>query len=119
MLRPAPALRRILAALLLPAALWAQELENPILFVTQLPLPAEWMTVSQSFGNHLGNIANAGRGGDLYIRYPDATLKNLTAAAGYGNPGFQGAQSIAVRDPCVHWDGDKAVFSMVVGATDD
>ena len=63
-------------------------------------------------------MPNAGRGGDLYIRYPDGTLKNLTAEAGYGNAGFQGQQSIAVRDPCVHWDGAKAVFSMAIGATE-
>src|SRR5205085_12608207 len=42
--------------------------------------------------------------------------RNLTAEAGFGNAGFQGATSIAVRDPYVHWNGTKAVFSMVVGA---
>lgn len=56
------------------------------------------------------------RGGDLYIRYPDGTLKNLTQLAGYGSSGMQGAGAIAVRDPTVHWDGNKIVFSMVVGA---
>ena len=29
---------------------------------------------------------------------------------------MQGANAIAVREPCVHWSGDKALFSMVVGA---
>ncbi|NJN84332.1 MAG: hypothetical protein HC802_20010, partial [Caldilineaceae bacterium] len=32
--------------------------------------------------------------------------------------GFQGADAIAVRDPSVHWSGEKALFSMVVGATE-
>jgi Hydrazine synthase alpha subunit middle domain len=30
---------------------------------------------------------------------------------------FQGAQSIAVREPTVHWSGTKAVFSMLIGAS--
>lgn len=95
------------------------DLHNPIMFVTQLPMPDDWMMITQSFGNHLGNVPNSGRGGDLYIYYPEQdSLKNLTALAGLGVSGFQGATSIAVRDPYVHWDGEKAVFSMVVGATE-
>lgn len=95
------------------------DLPNPILFVTQLPMPNDWMMITQSFGNHLGNVPNSGRGGDLYIYYPaQDSLKNLTALAGFGTSGFQGANSIAVRDPHVHWDGEKAVFSMAVGATE-
>lgn len=101
-----------------PAMAQAPALPNPILFVTQLPVPSEWMTISQTFGNHLAGVRNCGRGGDLWIRYPDGTLKNLTEIAGYGNSGFQGAQSIAVRDPHVHWSGEKAIFSMVLGATE-
>ena len=96
------------------------DLPNPILFTTHLPMPDDWMMFTQSFGNHLGNVPNAGRGGDLYLYYPaQDSLKNLTALAGYGEIGFQGANSIAVRDPHVHWDGEKAVFSMVVGATEE
>jgi hypothetical protein len=91
-------------------------LPNPILFVTQFPIPEDFTTVTSVFGNHSGSLSSAGRGGDLYIRYPDGKLKNLTAAAGYGNTGRQGANAIAVREPCVHWDGKKAVFSMVIGA---
>ncbi len=91
-------------------------LSNPILFVTQVPVPDDFTTVCSVFGNHQGTLSSAARGGDLYIRYPDGTLKNLTAAAGFGNPGRQGARGIAVREPCVHWDGKKAVFSMVTGA---
>ncbi len=90
---------------------------NPILFVTQIPIGFDFTTIGSVFGNHRPAPDSAGRGGDLYIRYPDGTLRNLTAAAGYGAPsGFQGANSIAVRDPAVHWSGQKAVFSMVVGA---
>ena len=89
---------------------------HPILFVTQMPIPADFATNNAVFGNHLPALQNVGRGGDLYVRYPDGTLKNLTAAAGYGMNGFQGERSIAVREPSVHWSGAKAVFSMVIGA---
>ncbi|MCC7361755.1 MAG: hypothetical protein IT317_19895 [Anaerolineales bacterium] len=92
-------------------------LPYPILFVTQIPIAADFTTIGSVFGNHDGDLDDAGRGGDLYIRYPNGTLKNLTAAAGYGGSGLlTGAEGIAVRDPAVSWDGAKAVFSMVVGA---
>src|SRR5579864_7008470 len=90
---------------------------NPILFVTQVPVPADFNTIASVFGNHLPDPSVAARGGDLYIRYPDGTLKNLTQAAGFGSTGAQqDAQSIAVREPAVHWSGTKALFSMVIGA---
>jgi Hydrazine synthase alpha subunit middle domain len=92
------------------------QLGAPILFVTQLPIPADFTTVASVFGNHRGALDSVGRGGDLWIRYPDGALKNLTLAAGYGGSGFQGATAIAVRDPSVSWDGTKALFSMIVGA---
>ena len=88
----------------------------PILFVTQVPTPADFATIGAVFANHKGAVTDAPRGGDLWIRYPGGTLKNLTAAAGYGMTGMQGAGAIAVREPSVHWDGTRAVFSMVVGA---
>src|SRR5262249_40344575 len=102
----------------LPAAT-ALTLPNPILFVTQVPIPADFATIGAVFANHHADMQSVGRGGDLWIRYPDGTLKNLTAAAGYGSgdpSGFQDANAIAVRDPAVSWDGTKAIFSMVVGA---
>lgn len=88
----------------------------PILFVTQVPTPADFATIGSVFANHKGAVTDAPRGGDLWIRYPDSSLKNLTAAAGYGMTGLQGAGGIAVREPSVHWDGTKAIFSMVVGS---
>ncbi len=88
---------------------------SPILFVTQVPVEA-FTTVTSTFGNHLPTIASAPRGGDLMIVYPDGTLRNLTREAGFGSEGeMQGDDAIAVREPCVHWSGDKAVFAMVVG----
>ncbi|NOT29444.1 MAG: hypothetical protein HOP15_03240, partial [Planctomycetes bacterium] len=90
---------------------------RPILFVTQVPVVSDYLTIASTFGNHEASARAVARGGDLWIRYADGTLRNLTAAAGFGTPaGFQGASSIAVREPCVHWSGTKAVFSMVVGA---
>jgi len=90
---------------------------NPILFVTQVPVVDDFLTIGSTFGSQDPSPRAAARGGDLWIRYPDGTLRNLTAEAGFGNgPGFQGNGAIAVRDPCVHWSGTRAVFSMVVGS---
>jgi hypothetical protein len=94
-------------------------LPNPILFVTQVPIPGDFTTIGSTFGNHQSGMQEVGRGGDLWILYPNGILKNLTEAAGYGVSGFQDDDSIAVRQPSVHWDGAKAVFSMVIGAPEE
>src|SRR5689334_16463631 len=99
-----------------PAAPAAKSITNPILFVTQVPEPGDFTTIASTFGNHSAQIDSVPRGGDLWIRYPDGTLKNLTRTAGFGMQGLQGANAIAVRDPSVHWSGTKALFSMVIGA---
>ena len=105
------------AGLPLPAAAAPDATPFPILFVTQVPIPYDFTTIGSVFGNHLTAMDSVGRGGDLWIRYPDGTLKNLTALAGYGvASGFQGRRAIAVREPSVHWSGTKALFSMVIGA---
>jgi len=91
-------------------------LPNPVLFVTQVPVPEDFTTIGALFGNHRGAVTSAARGGDLWIRYTDGTLKNLTQSAGFGVNGFQGTTSIAVREPSVHWSGTKALFSMVTGS---
>lgn len=98
---------------------------NAILFVTQVPLPNEvndgtvsnvTVSVVSALGNHLADTTHAGRGGDLWIRYPSGSVSNLTRLAGYGVDGSQDGNGIAVRDPFVHWSGKKAIFSMIVGA---
>src|ERR1041384_7504397 len=98
---------------------------NAILFVTQVPMPEERnsttssnvaVSVASPSGNHLADTAHAGRGGDLWIRYPNGAFTNLTRAAGLGTNGLQHGVGIAVRDPFVHWSGTKAIFSMVAGA---
>src|ERR1700760_2372778 len=94
----------------------AAVLSNPILFVTQVPVPGDFTTVTSNFGNQIPTVQQAPRGGDLWIRYPDGTARNLTRAAGFGTGGMQGANAIAVREPSVHWSGTKALFSMVIGA---
>jgi len=86
-----------------------------IVFVTQIPNPGDFGTSNAALGNHLSTLASIPRGGDLWIRYADGTLKNLTKAAGLGVDGFQGANCIAVRDPAAHWDGARVLFSMVIG----
>ncbi|GAB6139803.1 hypothetical protein JCM14076_05320 [Methylosoma difficile] len=91
-------------------------MDYPIAFVTQVPIHQDFCTINATFCNHQAAINVTGRGGDLWIRYPDGSLKNLTEAAGYGMSGHQGANAIQVRDPSVSWDGNKIIFSMVVGA---
>lgn len=94
----------------------SQTIDNPILFVTQIP-SVGFTSVTQTFSNHDPSINNAPRGGDLMILYPDGTVRNLTREAGFGETNeLQTDKSIAVRQPCVHWSGKKALFSMVVGA---
>ncbi|HEY5973086.1 MAG TPA: hypothetical protein VIT22_14200 [Pseudoxanthomonas sp.] len=100
----------------LQASAAAAPIQNPILFVTQVPTPGDLFASRMStFANHRPNMKSVPRGGDLMIRYPDGVLRNLTREAGYGMEGEQGATAIAVREPTVHWDGNKAVFSMLVG----
>jgi hypothetical protein len=87
-----------------------------ILFATQVPIGG-LSTVMSTFANHLGSFESAPRGGDLLIRYPDGELRNLTREAGFGESAEQqGANGIAVREPVVHWDGNRALFSMAIGA---
>lgn len=107
----------LLAAGLAPLSAQTVTTPYPILFVTQVPVPEDFITIGATFGNHRGTIDSVARGGDLWIRYPGGMLRNLTQLAGFGNAGFQGANSIAVRDPCVHWSGSRALFAMVQGAT--
>lgn len=116
--RPRTTLILILALSLgAPLATRAQApIPNPILFVTQVPIQSDFGIIASPFANQTARMASVARGGDLYIRYPNGSLRNLTAEAGYGvASGLQGVNAIAVRDPAVHWSGTKAVFSMVVG----
>ena len=108
----------LLASLLACAPIaHAQTTPNAIVFVTQVPVFGDFAAVGSTFANHLPDIDSVYRGGDLWIRYPDGTTRNLTLAAGFGSTTvFQGANAIAVRDPAVDWTGTKIVFSMVVGA---
>ncbi len=113
--------KRIFSAILIVLAAGlaraGQAPTNPILFVAQVPVPADFTTITSVFGNHLSSQESVARGGGLMIRYPDGTVKDLTAAAGLGSTGQQqDEKSIAVREPSVHWSGTKAVFSMVIGA---
>src|SRR5229473_78889 len=80
---------------------------NSILFVSQVTVPADFATIGSVFGNHQAAPGVCGRGGDLYVRYPDGTVKNLTRAAGFGIYGSQHTNGIAVRQPCIHWSGRK------------
>jgi hypothetical protein len=84
--------------------------------VTQVPI-AGFATGTGAFANHDPRINALPRGGDLVLRYPDGEVRNLTAEAGFGaRDAFQGETAIAVREPSVHWSGNRALFAMVVGA---
>jgi hypothetical protein len=125
MFRPTKILTTLLALLALSCMVSEAAITNAILFVTQVPIPAEvndatvsnvFVSVVSALGNHLSDTKHAGRGGDLFIRYPSGAVSNLTRICGYGVSGSQDGVGIAVRDPFVHWNGKKAIFSMVVGA---
>ncbi|MBK8251908.1 MAG: hypothetical protein IPK82_04485 [Polyangiaceae bacterium] len=88
--------------------------KNPILFVTQTPFHSTFDMITATFGNHMGGPNQVPRGGDLMIAYPDGSLRNLTEEAGFG---VKSGEEIAVREPCVHWSGTRAIFSMVIGGT--
>lgn len=91
-------------------------LPYPVMFVTQVPT-SSFQHVASTFGAHQGDPERTPRGGDLWIRYKDGTLRNLTKEAGYGVDGAQDStNAIAVRQPSIHWNGKKAVFAMLVGA---
>lgn len=87
----------------------------PVMYVTQTPVSG-FASRTTTFGNHLASPQSVPRGGDLMIRYPDGSVRNLTQEAGFGSTGFQGSNAIAVREPSVHWSGTKALFSMVIGS---
>ncbi len=102
----------------------ALTLTNPIVFVTQVQMPHEnngnvsntFVSVVSLFGNHVADTEHAGRGGDLWLMTTNLGLVNLTRRAGFGTNGVQDGIGIGVRDPAIHWLGQKMIFSMVVGA---
>jgi hypothetical protein len=108
---------RVAASAVAMNAVATTAMATPIMFATQVPTAGDIFAGRLSaFANHMTDMSSVPRGGDLMIRYPDGSLRNLTKEAGFGMEGRQGANAIAVREPTVHWDGKKAVFSMLVGA---
>ncbi len=95
-------------------------MQNPLLFVLVSPPLGTGSTFKyqlETFGNHKTGINQAGWGGDLCFMDTEGNVRFLTHEAGYGvvSGEIQGENAIAVRQPTVHWSGNKAVFSMVVG----
>lgn len=108
--------------------------DNPIIFVTQLPITgrSDFSVITSTFGNHLPHPNRAPRGGSLMIRYPDGTVRDLLdvalkQACNTGSdlcvPGGSLTldedgmllDAFSVRDPVVHWSGNKVLFSMTGG----
>jgi hypothetical protein len=106
----------LLVQLTIVQAAAAAPVRYPILFAAQVPPQHDRATRLSAFANHLPGIDAAPRGGDLMLRYPDGTIRNLTREAGFGSEGEQGDKAIAVREPSVHWDGRRVLFSMVAGS---
>jgi hypothetical protein len=112
-----------LGTLFVPTA-QALTLTNPIVFVTQPPIPYElngtvsntFLSVVTIFGNQLADTTHAARGGDLWLMTTNQGLVNLTRKGGFGTNGIQHGVGIDVRDPQIHWSGKRVLFSMVVGA---
>lgn len=97
-----------------------QVLENPVLFALVVPpfnTNGTFGHQLETFGNHLTGMLEAPRGGDLCLMDVNGNVRFLTKEAGFGveSGEIQAENAIAVRQPCVHWDGTKALFSMVVG----
>lgn len=95
-------------------------LDNPILFAL-VPPPMHTSTSyghqMETFGNHLTEMEAAPRGGDLCLMDVNGNIRFLTAEANFGVPvgEIQTEKAIAVRQPCIHWSGKRALFSMVIG----
>jgi hypothetical protein len=91
------------------------DIPNPVVFVTQVPFAA-YASSTSALSRHDTSLSRVPPGGDLWIRYPDGELRNLTQEAGLGQDGAQGASAIAVRDPAVAPSGELLVVSIAVGA---
>ncbi|QSQ23170.1 hypothetical protein JY651_50205 [Pyxidicoccus parkwayensis] len=100
---------------------------NPILFVTQVPMPNEVntriinnssMSCVSPFSNHLADTGHCGRGGSLHERFSDGQVVDLLALADWSAVAATrpAANTLSVRNPSVNWTATKALFSMVVGA---
>src|SRR5258707_12166143 len=96
----------------------ALTLTNPIVFVTQPPIPRElnssvsntFLSVVTVFGNHLPDTAHAGRGGDLWLMTTNQGLVNLTRKGGFGTNGVQNGAGIDVSDLAIHVSAKKLEF---------
>ena len=111
---------------LLSSTLHAGNPANPILFVTQVPIPEEvntrdvtqsFMSIASPFSNQLADTLHAGRGGSLFVRFANAQVVDLLAVADWS--GVSGdkpaADAMAVRNPAVNWTATKPIFSMTTG----
>lgn len=97
-----------------------QALENPLLFalvISPIQSNSTYAHQLETFGNHITTMRAAPRGGDLALMDINGNVRLLTKEAGFGIPSgeIQTEKGIAVRQPSIHWDGTKALFSMVIG----
>lgn len=95
---------------------------EPVLFCLVPPPLNDRSTfghMAESFNNQDPTMGSEGspRGGDLMLLNTNGTIRNLTQEAGFGvaSGQIQAENAIAVREPNVHWDGCRALFSMLIG----
>ena len=86
-----PSILAVLAVIGMPFPVaFAGNPTNPILFVTQVPMPEEvnsrtiteaYQSCVSPFSNHLADTAHAGRGGSLHVRFSNGQVVDLLAVA--------------------------------------
>ncbi len=111
---------------------------SPVLtFVAQTPIAtgaSDFAVVTGTFGNHRGTTYAAPRGGSLFVQYGNGNVvdildkafkaacdQGLTTCEPRGSRTIDAngllTHGVAVRAPTVHWNGDRVLFSMSLGAT--
>src|SRR5260370_38823241 len=98
-----------LVALVFPKRAGPISLTNPVVFVTQPPIPREinssvsntFLSVVTLFGNEQADTPHAPRGGDLSLLTRNMGLCNLNRRAGFGANGVQAGVGTHSRGPAL------------------
>src|SRR3954471_19000580 len=99
--------RSLALSAILCATAYAGNPSNPVLFVTQVPMPEEvdnrtiafnYASCVSPFASHQGDTAHAGRGGSLHERFSNGAVVDLLAVADWSQVtgGKPAANTVAV-----------------------